>query len=53
MSLMECLLAANGWIAGSRHTKVLESWPKGFWYGVSSTEMSTSPLEKLFAVAAS
>ena len=26
------MLPANGWIAGSILTKVLESWPKGFWY---------------------
>ena len=28
----ECMLPVNGSIASSRLTKVLESWPKGFWY---------------------
>ena len=28
----ECMLPVNRSIASSRLTKVLESWPKGFWY---------------------
>ena len=49
----DCLQHQPGWTDGSILTKVLEGWPKGFWYGVSSTKSSTRLLEKLSAMAQS